>query len=119
MSTQGQEEVLRAGALEIRPSESIALAGGRPLTLSVREFRLLVELARHRDRIVSREGLFTAVWGGSLRPGDRSVDVYVHRVRAKLENALPSWSFVHTHVGFGYRFSPEPSQSLHNGATGR
>ncbi|HKG17408.1 MAG TPA: helix-turn-helix domain-containing protein [Solirubrobacteraceae bacterium] len=45
---------------------------------------------------------------GTMRPGDRSVDVYVHTLRIKLEEALPDWRFVHTHVGFGYRFSSEP-----------
>jgi DNA-binding response OmpR family regulator len=42
-----------------------------------------------------------------MRPGDRSVDVYVRKLRVKLENALPDWSFIHTHFGFGYRLSAE------------
>jgi len=113
-------EVLRAGPLEIRPGESLAVADGRPLNLSVREFATLVSLARRAGRIVSRSELFTLAWGQSLRPGDRSVDVYVHKVRAKLEAALPGWRFIHTHVGFGYRFSPEPdpSHAFHIRATG-
>ena len=112
-------EILRAGGLEIRPGESLALANGRPLNLSVREWGVLTALAGRLDRIVSREQLYALVWGGALRPGDRSVDVYVHKVRAKLEEALPDWQFIHTHVGFGYRFSPEPSHPFHNPATGR
>ncbi|MGI8511510.1 MAG: winged helix-turn-helix domain-containing protein [Solirubrobacteraceae bacterium] len=113
-------EVLRAGPLEIRPGESLAVADGRPLNLSVREYATLVSLARRAGRIVSRSELFTLAWGQSLRPGDRSVDVYVHKVRAKLEAALPGWRFIHTHVGFGYRFSPEPdpSHAFHIRATG-
>jgi DNA-binding response OmpR family regulator len=114
-------EVLRAGPLEVRPAESLVLAGGRALNLSVREFGVLIALASRSERIVSREDLFTAVWGSRLRPGDRSVDVYVHKVRVKLETALPSWRYIHTHVGFGYRFSPEPqelSHPFHNAATG-
>jgi DNA-binding response OmpR family regulator len=113
------EEVLQAGRLEVRPAESLALANGRPLNLSVREFRLLVELARRTDRIVTREQLYTAVWGNELRDGDRSVDVYVHKLREKLETALPEWRFIHTHVGFGYRFSAEPSHPFHTRSTGR
>jgi DNA-binding response OmpR family regulator len=113
------EEVLQAGRLEVRPAESLALANGRPLNLSVREFRLLVELARRTDRIVTREQLYGAVWGQELRDGDRSVDVYVHKLRDKLETALPEWRFIHTHVGFGYRFSAEPSHPFHNRSTGR
>jgi DNA-binding response OmpR family regulator len=112
-------EVLVVGQLEVRPAEAIALAAGRPLTLSVREFRLLVELGRRKDRIVARDDLFARVWGTGLRPGDRSVDVYVHKLRVKLEEALPGWRFIHTHVGFGYRLSAEHSHPFHKAATGQ
>jgi DNA-binding response OmpR family regulator len=112
-------EVMVMGQLEVRPAELIALAAGRPLNLSVREFGLLVELSRRKDRIVAREQLFARVWGTELRDGDRSVDVYVHKLRAKLEEALPEWSFIHTHVGFGYRLSAEPSHPFHKGTTTR
>jgi DNA-binding response OmpR family regulator len=44
-----------------------------------------------------------------MRAADRSVDVYVHKLRSKLAHALPEWRFIHTHFGFGYRFEPEPS----------
>jgi DNA-binding response OmpR family regulator len=111
-------EVLRAGPLEVRPGESLALAQGRPLTLSVREFSVLVSLARRQGRIVAREELYRLAWGDELRPGDRSVDVYVHKLRSKLEAALPEWRFIHTHVGFGYRFSSEHSHAFHIPATG-
>lgn len=112
-------EVYSVGQLEVRPAESIALAAGRALTLSVREYALLVELARRKDRIVAREELFALVWGADLRAGDRSVDVYVHKLRVKLEDALPGWRFIHTHVGFGYRLSAEPSHPFHKDATSR
>ncbi len=101
--------VLAAGAVV----DGLVLAGGRALTLSVREFQLLVALVRSRGTIVSRGDLYETVWGSPLRDGDRSVDVYVHKVRVKLENALPGWRFIHTHVGFGYRLEPETSHSLH------
>lgn len=104
-------ELLRAGPLEVRPSELVALAAGNALRLSVREFWLLVELARRPGRIVTRGELYDLVWGGELRGGDRSVDVYVHKLRAKLERTLPDWRFVHTHVGFGYRFAAESAGS--------
>jgi DNA-binding response OmpR family regulator len=112
-------EVFRAGQLEVRPAESLVLAKGRPLHLSVREHRLLVELVRRRDRIVSREALYAAAWEGDLRAGDRSVDVYVRKLRVKLARALPGWQCIHTHVGFGYRFSPERSHLFHTDATPR
>jgi DNA-binding response OmpR family regulator len=113
------QHVVRAGPLEVRPSESLVLADGRALVLSVREYAVLVALTQRAGRIVTRPELFAAVWGGDLRAGDRLVDVYVHKVRGKLEVALPGWSFIHTHVGFGYRFSSEPSHAFHTRATGR
>jgi len=103
-------EVIKAGELEIRPSEYLALARGRALTLSVRELDLLAALGRRKGRIVPREELYETVWGAPMRASDRSVDVYVHKLRSKLAVALPEWRFIHTHFGFGYRFQPEPPQ---------
>jgi DNA-binding response OmpR family regulator len=97
------DEILQIGDLEIRPAGGLCLAAGRALALSVREFQVLVALARSVNRIVSREDLHTRVWGGPLRNGDRSVDVYVHKLRVKLEAALPGSRLIQTHVGFGYR----------------
>ena len=116
---QSGGEVLLAGELEIRPADGLVLAAGRALTLSVREFHLLVALVRRTGRIVPRAELYRLVWGADLRDGDRSIDVYVHKLRVKLETALPAWRFIHTHVGFGYRFSPEASHAFHNSATAR
>ena len=110
-------EVLREGGLEIRPGEYVAFANGRPLPLTVRELSLLAALARRRGRIVSREELYAVVWGRPFRKEERSVDVYVRKLRAKLEDALPGECFIHTHFGFGYRFHCEPSQVFHKAAT--
>jgi DNA-binding response OmpR family regulator len=101
---------IRVGELEIRPGEFLALVGGRPLMLSSRELDLLTALAERAGRIVSREELYAVVWREPFRKSDRSVDVYVARLRAKLERELPNRAFIHTHFGFGYRFSPEPSR---------
>ncbi len=120
--TSAQDGILHAGELEIRLGEGLVLAVGRALTLSVREFELLVALASRAGGIVTREELFGAVWGGELRAGDRSVDVYVSKLRGKLEEAMPDRRFIHTHPGFGYRFQPQPwgappelSRDFHNG----
>src|SRR3954454_21530491 len=99
---------LRVGMLEIRPRDGLVTVAGHALTLSVREFGVLVALARSRGGIVRREDLFREVWGRRLRAGDRSIDVYVHKLRVKLEDAVPGTRWIHTHVGFGYRFDPEP-----------
>jgi DNA-binding response OmpR family regulator len=113
------DEVVRVGELEIRPSDGLVLAGGRALTLSVREFRLMLALARSNGGIVRREELYQQAWGRPLRDGDRSIDVYIHKLRVKLEEALPQWRFIHTHVGFGYRFSPVLSHPFHISETGQ
>jgi DNA-binding response OmpR family regulator len=125
MELQHESEVLRAGDLEVRPGDHLALAQGRALSLSVRELDLLAALARRRGRIVAREELYATVWGAPLREQDRSVDVYVHKLRAKLARAIPECRFIHTHFGFGYRFEPEleaeligrhgPSHPFHKG----
>lgn len=99
------EEV--SARLEIRPEEHAALVDGRPLSLTMRELQLLVILSRNPQRIMTREELFAAVWGSEPRREDRSVDVYISRLRAKLGAALPGTRLIHTHNGIGYRFSPD------------
>jgi DNA-binding response OmpR family regulator len=116
-ATETRREVLRIGPLEITPDEHLARAGGRALMLSIRELRLLTELARREDRIMAREELYGLVWGREMRSGDRSVDVYVRKLRVKLEAALPGWSFIHTHFGFGYRLAADPTPQTNHSFT--
>jgi DNA-binding response OmpR family regulator len=96
-----------AERLEIRPDEHAALVDGRPLSLTMRELQLLTTLAAHPQRIMTREELYSEVWGRDQRHADRSVDVYVSRLRSKLGEALPDRRLIHTHNGIGYRFSPD------------
>jgi DNA-binding response OmpR family regulator len=105
----GSAETLHAGELEIRLGEGLVLATGQPVMLSVREFELLAAMAQRLGAVVTREELYGAVWGGELRNGDRSVDVYVSKLRSKLDAAMPDRRFIHTHPGFGYRFQPQPA----------
>jgi DNA-binding response OmpR family regulator len=112
-----QTQVLRSWSIEIHPDEFLALAGGRPLNLTARELDLLTALVLRQGRIVSREEIYAAVWDEPYRKSDRSVDVYVAKLRQKLEQALPGVRFIHTHFGFGYRLEQEgdplPEGSLH------
>ena len=74
----------------------------------MREFRLLVTLARVRGRVLSRDELQQRVWGTPHRPRDRIVDVCVRKIREKLDRQSETHDYVHTHYGVGYRFAAEP-----------
>jgi DNA-binding response OmpR family regulator len=99
---------LRAGRLEIRPAEHTALIDGRPLNLTVRELDLLTAFVRNADRVLTREELSLIAWQREHQKRDRSVDVYVGRLRTKLARSLGTLALIHTHTGVGYRFSPDP-----------
>ena len=98
---------LVAGELEIRADQFQAFARGRSVDLTRREFELLQLLAQAEGKVLQREEIYQAVWGYAMAHGDRSVDVFVRKVRLKLETASPDWSYIHTHFGVGYRFQPE------------
>jgi DNA-binding winged helix-turn-helix (wHTH) protein len=115
VATYHGADTVYAGELEIRVHEGLVLASGRPLMLSVREFELLAAMARRIGAIITREELYSTVWGHELRAGDRSVDVYVSKLRSKLEAVLPDRRFIHTHQGFGYRFQPEAARGAASG----
>jgi DNA-binding response OmpR family regulator len=106
-SERAETGPLVAGELEIRADQFQAFVGGRSLDLTRREFELLELLAHAEGKVLQREEIYQAVWGYAMAHGDRSVDVFVRKVRQKLEKASPSWSYIHTHFGVGYRFQPE------------
>ncbi len=120
MEEPATTEVLHAPGLEVHPAHYAVFADGRFLQLSPRELALLVALMRNFGRTIKREQLYQLAWGGGdLRPGDRSVDVFVRKLRVKLERALPEWRFIHTHFGLGYRFYPERVEASDNRITTR
>ena len=94
------------GELAIRPDLYQAYVGETSLDLTPREFELLQLLARS-DRVLRREEIYERVWGYAMVHGDRSVDVFVRKLRQKLRAASPQWSYIHTHFGVGYRFDPQ------------
>jgi two-component system, OmpR family, response regulator MtrA len=97
--------VIRAGSLEIDAGAFRAAEGGRVLDLTATEFRLLLELARHPDRVLSRETLLERVWGYDYLGDSRLVDMAINRLRAKLgdDPRAPRW--ITTVRGAGYRFA--------------
>jgi DNA-binding response OmpR family regulator len=103
---------LVAGEVEIRRDQFQAFAAGRSLDLTRREFELLELLASADGRVLEREEIYQRVWGYSMAHGDRSVDVFVRKLRQKLERASPGWRYVHTHFGVGYRFAPEAKNAV-------
>ena len=99
---------LRAGELEIRADQFQAFAAGRTVELTRREFELIQLLAKVEGQVMPREEIYERVWGYAMAHGDRSVDVFVRKLRQKLERASPRWRYIHTHFGIGYRFAAEP-----------
>ncbi|HYP56490.1 MAG TPA: response regulator transcription factor [Solirubrobacterales bacterium] len=99
---------LVAGELEIRPDRFQVYVGGNSLDLTRREFELLRMFAESTGRVHERGAIYQRVWGYAMAHGDRSVDVFVRKLRQKLEKRSPGWAYIHTHFGVGYRFDPEP-----------
>jgi DNA-binding response OmpR family regulator len=97
-----------AGEIEIRADQYQAFVSGRSLNLTRREFELLQVLAEASGRVIEREEIYQRVWGYAMAHGDRSVDVFVRKLRSKLHKQSPGWDYIHTHFGVGYRFEPEP-----------
>jgi DNA-binding response OmpR family regulator len=101
------ETTMEAGELAIRPDRYDAYVGEQGASLSRKEFELLRQLAAADGRVLEREDIYQRVWGYTMARGDRSVDVFVRKLRSKLEAVSPAWRYVHTHFGVGYRFAAE------------
>src|SRR3712207_1829841 len=101
-------EPMPAAEIEIRADQFQAMVRDAFVGLTRREFELIQLLAAAEGRVLEREEIYQRVWGYAMARGDRSVDVFVRKLRQKLEKASPDWRYIHTHFGVGYRFSPEP-----------
>src|SRR5579859_756206 len=98
------------GEITIRPDLYQAYARDSSLELTAREFEIL-HLLSQSDRVLRREEIYERVWGYAMAHGDRSVDVFVRKLRQKLRTASPEWNYIHTHFGVGYRFAAEPEDA--------
>ena len=96
-----------AGDVTVRADLHQVYVGETSLELTPREFEIL-QLLRQADRVLRREEIYERVWGYAMAHGDRSVDVFVGKLRQKLRSLSPRWIYIHTHFGVGYRFDPVP-----------
>jgi DNA-binding response OmpR family regulator len=99
------------GEITIRPDLYQAYVNDVSLELTAREFEIL-NLLSGSDRVLRREEIYERVWGYAMAHGDRSVDVFVRKLRQKLRAGSPQWNYIHTHFGVGYRFAPESEGSV-------
>jgi DNA-binding response OmpR family regulator len=97
---------LRAGGLELDRSSCKVTLNGETLTLTATEFRLLEFLMSRPGVVFSREQLLNGVWGQDRAVTDRTVDVYVLRLRQKIEMDATAPRLIHSVRGFGYSFEP-------------
>jgi DNA-binding response OmpR family regulator len=100
-------EPVIAGEVEIRSDRFQAFVGEQSIDLTRREFELIELLSGAEGRVLEREEIYSRLWGYTMVRGDRSVDVFVRKLRQKLEKASPTWRYIHTHFGIGYRFAAE------------
>lgn len=97
--------VLRSGPLELDRTSCQARLNGAELTLTATEFRLLEFLMSRPGVVFSREQLLDAVWGHDRAVTDRTVDVYILRLRQKIEPDAANPAFIRSVRGFGYSFN--------------
>lgn len=95
------------GEVEIRPDQYQAFVGELNLGLTRREYQLIELFDAARGEVLPRERIYECLWGYEMVRNDRSVDVFVHKLRRKLERGSPGWAYIHTHFGIGYRLAPE------------
>jgi DNA-binding response OmpR family regulator len=101
-------EPVVVGEVEVRPDQFQAFVDGRSLKLTRREFQLIELLCDADGEILERELIYERLWGYEMARNDRSVDVFVHKLRRKFELASPDWDYIHTEFRVGYCLAPSP-----------
>ena len=110
---------VRAGALELDRASCRVLLHGNEIALTATEFRLLDFLMSRPGVVYSREQLLDAVWGHDRAVTDRTVDVYILRLRQKIEPDPANPSFIRAVRGFGYSFNESTMQPISNVSAAR
>lgn len=104
---EGDEAPYVYGDLAVDPVRRLVTLRGEPVHLTVREFDLLLYLARHPDRPFSRMHLLDGIWGIQFEGYDRTIDSHVQRLRAKIEDDAGNPRYVRTVWGVGYKLASE------------
>jgi DNA-binding response OmpR family regulator len=106
------EDTPRGDAIEIEelridPREVQAFVAGSSAALTPTEFKLLYTLALEQGRVVTRDELLQRIWGRRQSHRDRTVDVFVRRLRDKIDKRAPRHTFIQTRYGVGYKLDPQ------------
>jgi DNA-binding response OmpR family regulator len=100
-------QAIQLEELRIDPESVQAYLDGKSAGLTPTEFRLLYALAQESPRVLTRDELLQQIWGRRLTRRDRTVDVFVRKLREKIDARAPRHSFVHTRYGVGYKLEPQ------------
>ena len=101
-------EAIELEELRIDPREVQAFVGGESADLTPTEFRLLYALALEAGRVVTRDELLQRIWGRRETHRDRTVDVFVRKLREKIDKRSTSHTFIQTRYGVGYKLEAQP-----------
>ena len=101
-------EPIEIAELTIDPREVQAFVDGESAGLTPTEFRLLYQLALDKGRVSTRDELLQKLWGRRESHRDRTVDVFVRRLREKIDRRAPRHTFIQTRYGVGYKLEPQP-----------
>jgi two-component system alkaline phosphatase synthesis response regulator PhoP len=101
-------DAIQIEELRLDPDNVQAYVDGSSAELTPTEFRLLYTLAREKGRVLTRDELLQRVWGRRATHRDRTVDVFVRKLREKVDRRAPKHTFIHTRYGVGYKLEAEP-----------
>jgi DNA-binding response OmpR family regulator len=101
-------EAIDVEELRIDPRQVQAYVDGQSAGLTPTEFRVLYALALERGRVVSRDELLQKLWGRREGHRDRTVDVFVRKLREKIDHPASAHTFIQTRYGVGYQLEPQP-----------
>jgi DNA-binding response OmpR family regulator len=105
-SVLAADEVIEIGDLVIEPAQLRVTVAGASAKVRLKEFQLLLALARNAGTLMSRQRLARDVWGYEFLPSSRTIDVHIRRLRQAVEDPS-AFRYIHTVHGVGYRFEPE------------